>query len=194
MKSAFIEVYDDVIPIELQNHLLKISDNNRPGIKNQDDAFPTYFKTGASFQEQLDDYDYIWYNVLYHDSENTRKLSPYAFPFFQVLYKLCDHLNIILHEVNRMIYYHQPPSIQPKILQPHTDKPIPHWVCLYYLNDSEGDTIFYDSSGEEINRVSPKKGRIAFFDGLIVHSGSRPTSNHRKALNINFTGEFINNN
>ena len=192
MKSAFIEVYDDIIPIELQNYLLKIVHNDNPNIKTQTDAFPEYFKDSATTNEKLDYYDFIFYNVLYHESEPRKYYPSYTFSFLQILYKLCNHLNIITHDVHRMTYYHQPPSIHPKVLQPHTDKNTPHWVCLYYLDDSEGDTIFYDSSGNEIERVAPKKGRIAFFDGLIYHSGTRPTKTHRRVLNINFIGEIQN--
>ena len=76
---------------------------------------------------------------------------------------------------------------QTPIHPPHIDFPEPHWVCLYYVNDSDGDTIFYgEDQKTEIKRVSPKKGRIAFFEGSIYHSASVPTKNHRIIVNINF--------
>jgi len=190
MKEKFIEVYDDIIPVELQDYLISITLNKSPNLSSQDDAFLLFFNEGATTPEgKVDNYDFIFANILYNnDKEN--KLNKFSFSFFQVLYKLCDYLKINLHEVFRMTYYHQPPSIEPKELQPHIDQFFPHWVCLYYLDDSDGDTYFYDNNGTVINQVSPKKGRIVFFDGSIYHSASRPSSTHRKALNINFIGNF----
>ena len=68
----------------------------------------------------------------------------------------------------------------------HTDCEEPHRVCIYYVNDSDGDTIFYDNKENIIKKISPKKGRIAFFNGDILHSGSAPTQNLRIVLNYNF--------
>ena len=70
---------------------------------------------------------------------------------------------------------------------PHIDDNMSHKVCLYYVNDSDGDTIFYkDDQETEIKRVSPKRGRVAFFDGSVYHSASTPTKHHRMAINISF--------
>ena len=62
----------------------------------------------------------------------------------------------------------------------------PHLVCLYYINDSDGDTIFFNKNNI-IKEVSPKKGRIALFDGSIEHSAGIPKTSPRFILNINFT-------
>ena len=60
------------------------------------------------------------------------------------------------------------------------------------MNDSDGDTIlFKDDKKTEIKRITPKKGRIVFFDGLIPHCSSPPTKNHRAIVNINFIGEKL---
>ena len=72
----------------------------------------------------------------------------------------------------------------------HIDYNIPHWTMLYYVNDSDGDTIFYDSkNGKETRRCSPQKGKAVLFDGLIYHSSSCPIQNNKRIiLNINFRG------
>lgn len=77
---------------------------------------------------------------------------------------------------------------------PHIDVPhVPHYSILYYVNDSDGDTIFYDKSegsknlGEmgEWRRESPKKGDILIFDGRIYHSPSCPVKfSHRISVNF----------
>ena len=69
---------------------------------------------------------------------------------------------------------------------PHIDYPIPHTVLLYYVNDSDGVTSFYDKSFNIIDTVQPKKGRIVVFDGLTYHSSTPPRINsHRCVINFN---------
>lgn len=80
-------------------------------------------------------------------------------------------------------------------IAPHIDATYPHKVFLYYLNDGEGDTIFYDKSyplseeGEEIFEsivVKPKAGRGMVFDGLRFHTAKSPSKGNRFSLNIVF--------
>ena len=69
----------------------------------------------------------------------------------------------------------------------HVDADMPHTTTLYYVNDSDGDTYFFDNDGNIIKKVTPKKGRIVTFDGLTYHSSSCPRENsHRLVLNFNY--------
>jgi hypothetical protein len=77
---------------------------------------------------------------------------------------------------------------------PHVDQDRPHKVFLYYVNDSDGDTFFFNERfGQSVNeftvesQVTPKMGRAVFFDGDIYHASSSPTqSKMRCILNIDF--------
>lgn len=70
---------------------------------------------------------------------------------------------------------------------PHIDNDkIEHGVLLFYLHDTDGDTVFYDSEGKRELVVSPKEGRAVAFDGSHVHSGGTPNINPvRMVLNVN---------
>lgn len=80
---------------------------------------------------------------------------------------------------------------------PHIDNTHPHIVLLYYVNDSDGDTILYDklwdprhdNTDVELNvleRVAPKAGRAVIFNGLRYHSSTNPINcKKRIVLNIN---------
>jgi hypothetical protein len=83
----------------------------------------------------------------------------------------------------------------------HVDLQFPHMVCLYYVNDTDGDTFIFDKCrGRDINsiddfmnsdykvlqRVTPKKGRAVIFDGSRYHSSSSSTKNIRCIVNFDF--------
>lgn len=68
----------------------------------------------------------------------------------------------------------------------HIDYEFPHAVCLYYLNDTDGDTFLFDSDRQTvIKRVTPKKNRALLFDGSLYHASSSPTEVPRAILNFN---------
>jgi hypothetical protein len=88
----------------------------------------------------------------------------------------------------------------------HVNIDIPHLVMLYYVNDCDGDTILYDKTLDDIpfdidypedyyelniqHKVTPKKGRILFFDGKVYHSSSSPNESIRCIITLNLFGEF----
>lgn len=80
---------------------------------------------------------------------------------------------------------------------PHFDSKNLHDVTvIYYVNDSDGDTVFFNEKFEGVvpknlsikNTVSPKKGRIAVFNSNQFHA-SRPPLNidYRCIINMVFT-------
>ena len=73
--------------------------------------------------------------------------------------------------------------------------------ALFYLEDSDGDTLFYDykcvagkstkdpSLGQVTKRVTPKANRGVVFNGHIAHSATLPLSNPtRTVVNFCFKG------
>ena len=73
---------------------------------------------------------------------------------------------------------------------PHIDAECPHTTALYYVNDSDGDTHFFDEQGNVSDTVTPKKGRLVIFDGHTYHASSCPVqSSHRVVINFNYVKE-----
>lgn len=86
----------------------------------------------------------------------------------------------------------------------HIDRWDNHYSIIYYINDSDGDTIFYSNTlGDqfpnwtdivsdknltyfnEIKRVKPKKGRAVVFKGDIFHNATYPLNGDRYVANFN---------
>ena len=65
-----------------------------------------------------------------------------------------------------------------------------HLVALYYVCDSDGDTIIYNER-EKLGtytikqKVTPKQGRIVLFDGSLYHTAEQPLNNVRCVVNYN---------
>jgi len=73
------------------------------------------------------------------------------------------------------------------------------------VNDSDGDTIIYNETADDIQNlpgldtsmltikqtVTPRKGRVVLFNGRRYHSSSTPTTDKRCVINFNVTGVRI---
>ena len=66
-----------------------------------------------------------------------------------------------------------------------------HITALYYVNDSHGDTKFFDLDEKVTDSVSPKKGRLVYFNGDTHHAGCPPKDNVRCLINFNFIPKEI---
>jgi len=130
----------------------------------------------------------------FHNAEdpNNRKSGENADYFNHYLHYFCSKVGMQIHTILAGRLFMNFPLIkgnEKKYM--HLDLHHPHWVAIYYLNDVDGDTVLYeDDEKTEICRVSPKKGRIVLFNGLIPHTGSYPTLDTRAIINYNFLGEF----
>ena len=70
---------------------------------------------------------------------------------------------------------------------PHIDNGFDDQVtAIYYVNDSDGDTFFFDSDGKVTKRITPKKGTLVMWKGKVFHAKSSPIkTTSRVVININ---------
>lgn len=83
--------------------------------------------------------------------------------------------------------------------QTHVDFYNPHYSSVFYVNDSDGDTIIYNEkyNGNEVEemksltvkeKISPKANRLLIFDGKYYHTGHSPSKhNNRIIINSNYS-------
>jgi hypothetical protein len=79
----------------------------------------------------------------------------------------------------------------------HIDLPEPHYACVYYCDDSDGETIVYEQTAGTVpcgstnvdltvhKTVEPKRGRVVLFDGFRYHCSSQPRNSMRCIINFN---------
>ena len=129
-------------------------------------------------------------------------ISPLYNLILPMVFESTSKINFNFEEALRGRAFIQFPSDSNYSNHPHIDTNSPHLVCLYYVNDSDGDTIIYNETVDDIQnwpgldtsmltirqQVSPRKGRVVLFNGKRYHNSSTPTKNKRCVINFDLTG------
>ena len=106
-------------------------------------------------------------------------------------------------KINKLCYLDAPKHNQDYAI--HIDREEEHLSLVYYINDSDGDTSFFELKDtyniddwedalrnkdfdcfKKIQTSSPKKGRAVIFDGKTPHRSTYPSSIDRYVVNMNF--------
>ena len=76
---------------------------------------------------------------------------------------------------------------------PHKDDNVTHTTALYYLNESDGDTVVYNETEKSDNytiqeKITPKANTWHQFDGKYFHSSSAPVNTEKRiVITFNYT-------
>ncbi len=74
-----------------------------------------------------------------------------------------------------------------QITPPHRDFDKPGCVYIYYVNDSDGDTILFDQDGNVEVKVTPEAGHLLRIDSGQWHCQTTPVrTDRRMVINLNF--------
>ena len=183
------KVYDNILPKNIVNNVENILTSNN---------FPWFLSSKTVYRPDSFDESKINQNINFKDrcsfkhsftlGEPPNKFSMY----YELAHNLLNNIVNIIGNKNyfllraRANYTYPLASNEAKVpLLPHTDRQYNHIVILYYVIDSDGDTIFLDNSNNIINRISPVKGRFIVFNGNITHSNYFPEF-HDKRIVINY--------
>lgn len=138
----------------------------------------------------------------------------HAMNFTKSLYRLDDKFSVNdmdlyikpLHTLNIKTLFTSRIQLQLPVITdkqyglPHVDgvRSFAYNAAVYYVNDSDGDTVFFKENTNEISpnnikenmsiykTVPPKKGRLVVFNGNIYHSSGKPKNDIRCIINYNF--------
>lgn len=182
-------VDDDFFPVEMQEELKRAVLEGSKWTFSSRTNKPTPNK--ASLDSDAETFQFVSMEPggLTENGEPVQIMRNLIQKFFQ------KH-NISIQEVIRIKSNILTKSTNTKYHSPHIDTSVPHLVFLYYVNDSDGDTYFFDkfySADSEMNedelivsqRLSPKQGRGILFNGHQYHASSSPIDSDMRCV-INF--------
>ena len=120
--------------------------------------------------------------------DNGRHDSPYTSLVLELGNKIFFDLNISILNYRRIKVNQLLKSTEniENYHPPHVDDLAENMLSLiYYINDSDGPTYFFNSQGTCIDKVYPKKNRCVIFPSNMFHASSSPTLFDRRLV-INF--------
>jgi len=122
-----------------------------------------------------------------HVLKSSAELSPHFVNFSTIPVNVINRLGMALQDIIfARLFLTMPYKTDLKHHDPHTDLNFPHLSLIYYVNDADGDTVFFQEDYKTVfESVTPKKGRCVVFDGLIPHGAGIPESGPRCIVNYN---------
>ena len=190
-----IYVIDDFIDTEYQEDIRNILMGDYQYRKKD---FPWYYTedvTGANDPDSQHrsalGHDY----VVLEDEDNPtgESISVFHYLFLPMLKNVCREMKIKnINVLQGRSFLQFPLNLKDRTVDtPHIDlHNRKHLVALYYVCDSDGDTIIYNER-EKLGtytikqKVTPKQGRIVLFDGSLYHTAEQPLNNVRCVVNYN---------
>lgn len=177
-----IQSIKDFMPKELVNGIEEVMTHHQ---------FPWYWRPSTTYgiyEEGKDSKDFQFVHVIYHEGK------PYSHIFelaVDVLKCFATHTGKTVKRVDRIKANLTTPST---LTEADLDEAIhvdatedKYWTLLYYVMDSDGDTILYD--GEKVGYKQPRKGTAVLFPSNLKHRHTPPKLNKRRIV-INFIFEL----
>lgn len=169
-----IKVIENVIPVVYQD-----------AIENYLKNVSWYYleSTNSEVRSFLDTSQFV-HNICFKDKINSPDLFHLLLPLiFQV-------------ETNLSLKFKQYVRIKSNLLIKRSNEPFSHsphqdsyeegfMSMVYYVNDVDGDTIFYDEDLNIVKRSKPSRGSVVVFDSNQLHSSSLPTTKDTRVV-LNF--------
>jgi hypothetical protein len=168
------------------------------GIFSSEFAWVHYDQTAGGFNKNfswIEDSNTEETSLLTH--KPSRNLKDEIVSFDPLFYKVAELVGYRIHLLRVKINLMLPlKKLHPlSYNRPHIDHPDANAkTLLYYVNDSDGDTVIFDKTytGEHpgelkiIERIRPKAGSAILFDSNRYHASSTPSIGKRSAINVIF--------
>ena len=178
-------ILDNIIPKTMAENFEKTMTSN---------MFPWFLNRTTVYDEKSNQDSPLYRDVSAFAHLFSNNDGVVSSPYFNIAKYLLDKFleetkleckSIVRCRANYMVCQ---PSKETLPCPPHVDGDYPHHVLLYYVNDSDGDTVLYQN-GEVLTTVNPVQGRFLFFSGSDMHSAT-PPNKHDKRIAINYNLEM----
>tara|TARA_R100000329_G_scaffold74957_1_gene64795 strand:- start:19 stop:615 length:597 start_codon:yes stop_codon:yes gene_type:complete len=178
-------VFDDIINLSYQLQIEDILLGER--LFNNED-FPWYFIPDITYNDGLANQGRCGFAHYFAD-EDDGIISEFHPLFLKLIHNSCKKINLKKIDVIQARSFLQLPSNIPheEVDDPHIDLiDTDHFVMLYYVCDSDGDTIIYNETEKSESytikkKIKPKRGRVVLFDGRLYHTAEQP-NNHKRCI------------
>lgn len=192
-----VTVIDDFIDKEYQEEIKNILIGNRDFLwDDQEISFDWYFISDvtdayAERQQKRCALTHEYAGIDWEEDEDD-ELNNLFIPMLSEVCKKMDFDNLKIIQGRSFLQFPlNLNDITPDT--PHIDlEDQEHIVALYYVCDSDGDTIIYNERKDQgleaesytiKERVTPKQGRMVIFDGTLYHTAEQPQNNMRCVVN-----------
>lgn len=198
------KIFDDLLPSGLVNRIDRVVnsdqfkwyalDNLSSG--DQEKKFEFVYKDGYKYKETWGLTNLLFMDNNWYDNHQLFLSAQQIVDYVQEKEGFNLH-RISRVKVNLLTNHIDKTFDNMSINLPHLDAHYKHKVLVYYVDDSDGDTILFNEKWKEEDfkntvmlsteaRVAPKRGRILMFDGLQYHTSQNPIQHkYRSIININ---------
>lgn len=163
--------------------------------------FDWYFSENISYKNKKNGRlnEYGFYHIFWdNNGKRNSEISNFWKPALLKIMDTVDCNNIVRSRADMTMN-----CSEEFIHDPHVDFFFPNISVVYYVNDSDGDTILYNEKYNDINlpvpkklsikeKISPKANRLIAFEGEVLHTGCSPVK-HKNRIIINSNFEVLNN-
>jgi hypothetical protein len=184
-----MKIIDNCLPDKLFSNLIE-------NVFRED--FPWYYvsQTASPSLDITDTFDYSWTHLAIENGEDNSKIAKLVRDIHQFCMSRSGEKpgNLFRARFGLITALEKQ-----KIHEPHIDFDFEHRVGLLYLNNSDGDTIFYKDRYQNLeissetfkrqkgefsieNSISPIANRFVLFEGDQFHSSSTPYLNQRRIV------------
>ena len=193
-----VTVIDDFIDKEYQEEIKNILIGNSDFLwEDQEIAFDWYFISDvtdayAERQQKRWAFTHAYAGLDWGEDEDD-ELNNLFIPMLSEVCKKMDFDNLKILQGRSFLQF--PVHLKDRTPDtPHIDldEGKEHIVALYYVCDSDGDTIIYNERKDQgleaesytiKEKVTPKQGRMVIFDGGLYHTAEQPQDNIRCVVN-----------
>jgi len=164
-----------------KKNILDLESNKYLYSQVTDNNFPWFFLSNSALAGDKDDKTFSWFHLLY----DNKTVNSTWYPLFELSIQRIIKTFKLKGNVKRVRLGLHTPMNKQTIGSPHVDSLDKHKTILYYINNSDGDTFFYNKK-KIIKKITPVANSGICFDGSIYHSSSKPIKTIRRiVININ---------
>ena len=196
-----IYVFDDIIEKPYQELIKEtlMGGDKPPAADDPEDPFPWYYISDITDSDHESTFQGRFGFTHQYVTPEDGICCPFHNLFLGLIQNSCKKLKIKEIDVLNGRSFLQTPTNIPKdkVDSPHVDLIVPHFVMLYYVCDSDGDTLIYNEKTKFAacypdsemkftlkKKISPKQGRVVLFNGAHWHTAQQ--SNHNLRCIVNY--------